>query len=148
MSEDHSPTFIDPPATFRERARVRSRADYEARHRESLADPESFWRRELAGLLGDWQHVKVGELPHPRWFVGARLNVSERCLGIDPGPPPADGMLVRARMDEGATCAADAEAVYVLIHAEERLGWWHFAAGTAYWLPLLLLILGWILTYI
>ena len=49
MTEDHTPTLIDPPATFRERARIRSRADYEARHRESLADPESFWRLQAAG---------------------------------------------------------------------------------------------------
>ena len=80
MSEDQSSPLIDPPAEFRARARVRSRADYEARHRESLADPESFWRRELGPLLGDWQALRTGELPHPRWFVGARLNVSERCL--------------------------------------------------------------------
>jgi len=78
MTDD--PQQLEPSPEFRDRARVRSRADYEALHRESLVDPESFWSRELAGLLGGWSSVREGELPGAAWFNGATLNVSERCL--------------------------------------------------------------------
>lgn len=38
MTDD--PQQLEPSPEFRDRARVRSRADYEALHRESLVDPE------------------------------------------------------------------------------------------------------------
>ncbi len=77
---DTSPTLLEPSADFRARARVRSHADYEALHRESLADPAGFWRRELGELLPDWHTLREGEMPDTRWFTGATLNVSERCI--------------------------------------------------------------------
>jgi acetyl-CoA synthetase len=78
MSEDPQP--IEPSPTFRARARVSAPADYAARHRESLDDPDGFWTRELEGLLSGWDRVQTGELAAARWFEGASLNVSERCL--------------------------------------------------------------------
>jgi hypothetical protein len=72
----------------------------------------------------------------------------QRAEGFDPGPAPADGMRMRARMREGVSCAADDGAVYVLVDAEEQLGWWHFARGAAYWLPLWVLMVTWILMYV
>ncbi|MBL9106753.1 MAG: acetate--CoA ligase [Myxococcales bacterium] len=71
---------IPPPEKFRAQARVRSREQYAALHRESLDAPEVFWARELGELLPGWQRLRSGELPHVRWFEGASLNVSERCL--------------------------------------------------------------------
>lgn len=71
-----------------------------------------------------------------------------RGLGFADDPAPADGMHVRAQMGDGVSCAADDEAVYVLVHAEERIGWWHFAGGAAYWVPLWALMVTWILMYV
>ncbi len=71
---------IDPPESFRGQARVRSREAYAALHRESLEDPQGFWERELAGVLTGWHTLRSGELPHAKWFAGATLNLSERCL--------------------------------------------------------------------
>lgn len=100
---------IDPPESFRGRARVRSREAYTALHSESLAQPEEFWTRELDGVLSGWSALQTGELPHVKWFVGAKLNVSERCLDrhladagdrtalIWEGEPEAGGPEVRTR---------------------------------------------------
>lgn len=72
----------------------------------------------------------------------------QRGLGFDIRPPPDDGMRVRAQMCEGVSCAADDGAVYVLIHAEERLRWWHCVHGSAYWVPLWVLMITWLLMYV
>ncbi len=72
----------------------------------------------------------------------------QRAQGIDPGHAPDDGMRVRAQMCDGVSCAADDAAVYVLLHAEERIGWWQFARGAAYWVPLWALMVTWILMYV
>jgi len=100
---------IEPPENFRGQARVRSRDEYAALHRESLADPAGFWTRELDGVLSGWHTLRHGELPHVQWFVGATLNVSERCLDrhladagertalIWEGEPEAGGAEVRTR---------------------------------------------------
>jgi acetyl-CoA synthetase len=78
---NESRTF-DPSPAFREKARIRSAGDYQKLYEESLASPETFWRRETSelvfrtpfGALSEWK------LPHAKWFVGATLNVSESCL--------------------------------------------------------------------
>lgn len=100
---------IDPPESFRERARVGSREAYAALHRESLEDPSGFWTRELGEVLTGWHTLRTGELPRVQWFVGAKLNVSEACLDrhlatagdrtalIWEGEPEAGGPEVRTR---------------------------------------------------
>ncbi|MBM4363101.1 MAG: acetate--CoA ligase [Deltaproteobacteria bacterium] len=83
---------FEPPAEFRARARVQSREEYERLYRQSLDEPERFWTEQTRDLvfrepftrLLDW------ELPHARWFVGARLNVSESCLDRHLGTKVAD----------------------------------------------------------
>jgi len=120
MSDATQHTYLDPPANFRARALVRSREDYEVLHRESLADPETFWRRELAGLLPDWHSLRTGELPHVHWFAGATLNVSERCVDRHLDTPARDKP---ALVWEGEPPAADGEVetrtlTYAQLHHE------------------------------
>jgi len=71
-----------PPESFRQRARIGSREQYDALYRESIDDPETFWRRETAGLVFQkpWEQLRSWELPHARWFIGAQLNLTESCL--------------------------------------------------------------------
>ena len=73
---------VPPPEEFRKRARVKSMLEYERLYRWALDDPEGYWS-EQAKLL-DWfeapKKVFEWELPHVKWFVGGKLNVSYNCL--------------------------------------------------------------------
>ena len=67
-----------------ERAHVKSLDQYERLYRESIDDPERFWRREAERLSwyevphtvrdGDFSALDFG------WFLGGRLNVSHNCI--------------------------------------------------------------------
>src|SRR5688572_12963531 len=73
---------FDPPESFAERARVRSRARYEALYQRSIADAEGFWR-EQAELLHWFRpptRVCDGQLPHVTWFEDGIVNASFNCL--------------------------------------------------------------------
>jgi acetyl-CoA synthetase len=73
---------FDPPAAFAEKAHVGRREQYDALYRESLEDPDTFWRREARALClrQPWEQTLAWDPPHARWFLGARLNVTESCL--------------------------------------------------------------------
>ncbi|MDI3287092.1 acetate--CoA ligase [Polyangium sp. 15x6] len=73
---------FDPPAEFAARARIGSREAYDALYRESLDDPDTFWRREVKDLVfrTPWTQTVEWNLPHAKWFEGATLNISESCL--------------------------------------------------------------------
>ncbi len=73
---------IPPPADFAKKARVRSMEEYEEMYARAAADPEAFWSEEAKNI--DWfeQPTKVldWKVPHAKWFVGGKLNVSHNCL--------------------------------------------------------------------
>ncbi|KYF96605.1 acetyl-coenzyme A synthetase [Sorangium cellulosum] len=73
---------FEPPAEFSRRARVGAREAYEALYRESIEQPDAFWRREAGDLVfrTPWTTTSDWSLPHAKWFVGATLNVTESCL--------------------------------------------------------------------
>jgi acetyl-CoA synthetase len=73
---------FEPPADFAARARLSSREAYDRLYRESLDDPDGFWRRETADLVfrTPWTTTFEWELPHAKWFLGATLNITESCL--------------------------------------------------------------------
>jgi acetyl-CoA synthetase len=73
---------FQPGATFTNHARVTSHHAYAAMHRQSLDEPEVFWREQTADLVWHrtWTKFSEWELPRARFFVGATLNVSESCL--------------------------------------------------------------------
>src|SRR5215471_1938393 len=73
---------FEPPSEFVAKARVSSRQAYDQLYRESIDSPETFWRRETESLVWrkPWTKLLTWELPHARWFEGAKLNVSESCL--------------------------------------------------------------------
>ena len=71
-----------PPPEFTKRARIRSRAEYDALCRRAADDPDAFWG-EMAGQLRwmrPWERVLDWEAPVAKWFVGGQLNVSDNCL--------------------------------------------------------------------
>ncbi|MGK3969390.1 acetate--CoA ligase [Sorangium sp. So ce118] len=73
---------FEPPAEFSRRARVGAPEAYEALYRESIEQPDAFWRREAGDLVfrTPWATTSDWALPHAKWFLGATLNVTESCL--------------------------------------------------------------------
>ncbi len=94
-SSDGIATFLEenrryePPPAFRARARIRSKEEYERLYRESLDSPDTFWKRETSELVfrEQWKKTFEWELPHAKWFLGAKLNVTESCLDRFLGTP-------------------------------------------------------------
>jgi acetyl-CoA synthetase len=73
---------ILPPDEFSKRARVRSIEEYREMYEKAAKNPEEFWSEQAERL--DWfeapKTVLEWSLPHARWFVGGKLNVSYNCL--------------------------------------------------------------------
>ncbi len=73
---------VAPPEEFSKKARVDSMEEYQKLVDAAKADPEAFWA-EQAKLI-EWFEppTKTLEwnLPHAKWFVGGKLNVSHNCL--------------------------------------------------------------------
>src|ERR1700733_15693451 len=71
-----------PSAAFSARAHIGSHHAYAAMHRQSLEEPEVFWREQTQDLRWrqPWTTFSEWSLPKARFFVGAKLNVSESCL--------------------------------------------------------------------
>ena len=73
---------ILPPDEFSKRARVRSIEEYREMYEKAAKNPEEFWSEQAERL--DWfeapKTVLEWNLPHARWFVGGKLNVSYNCL--------------------------------------------------------------------
>ena len=73
---------FEPSGEFRSQARVCTREDYDRLYAESISSPDAFWRRETKGLVfrTPWAETADMAFPHTKWFVGARLNITESCL--------------------------------------------------------------------
>jgi len=73
---------LPPPEDFSKRAHVKSLGEYRAIYDRAASHAEEYWS-EQAKML-DWfeppQKVLEWDLPHAKWFVGGKLNVSYNCL--------------------------------------------------------------------
>jgi acetyl-CoA synthetase len=83
-----------PSKAFADKARLSSHAAYAAMHKQSLDEPEVFWREQTCDLVwrepwktfSEWTHRASsadGATPaiaKAKFFVGAKLNISESCL--------------------------------------------------------------------
>ncbi len=71
-----------PSKEFVKSARINSFAEYRKLYAESIKSPEKFWAKQAGDLLWrkKWSKVLEWRLPFAKWFVGAKLNVSENCL--------------------------------------------------------------------
>jgi acetyl-CoA synthetase len=72
---------IPPPEDFSKKARVKSLKEYQEIYQKA-ANPEEFWAEQSKML--HWfeppQKVLEWNLPHAKWFLGGKLNVSYNCL--------------------------------------------------------------------
>jgi len=83
-----------PSKQFTDKARISSHAAYAAMHKQSLDEPEVFWREQTCDLVwrepwktfSEWtQRASSADGATPavakaKFFVGAKLNISESCL--------------------------------------------------------------------
>ncbi|MEZ0347475.1 MAG: acetate--CoA ligase [Thermus sp.] len=71
-----------PSEEFRSKAHIKSEEEYQRLYEESLKDPEGFWGRVASELhwFEPWQKVLEGDLPHAKWFVGGKTNLSYNAL--------------------------------------------------------------------
>ena len=71
-----------PSNVFSDGARVKSHAEYAALYKQSIEEPEEFWKEQTADLV--WRKApetfKKWKLPRAEFFAGARLNITESCL--------------------------------------------------------------------
>ncbi len=111
MSNDAITTHLketrrfEPPEAFAAGARVPSREAYEALYRESLDDPDGFWRREASDLVfrTPWTQALEWTPPHAKWFLGATLNASESCLDRHLGTARRNKAAILWEGEHGAT---------------------------------------------
>jgi acetyl-CoA synthetase len=75
---------IEPPASFREKAYVKSEEEYKKIYEESIKDPESFWAEKAKELhwFKPWDTVFTWDKDAVKftWFAGGKTNVSYNCL--------------------------------------------------------------------
>jgi acetyl-CoA synthetase len=73
---------FQPSAEFCKHARITSHAEYTALYKESIDEPESFWREQTTDLVfrTKWTTFAEWNLPKAKFFVGATLNLTESCL--------------------------------------------------------------------
>jgi acetyl-CoA synthetase len=71
-----------PNAAFVRHARISSHHAYAAMYKQSIEEPEDFWREQTADLVWrrPWTTFSEWSLPRAKFFVGARLNITESCL--------------------------------------------------------------------
>jgi acetyl-CoA synthetase len=71
-----------PPAEFQAKARISSMDEYKKLHAESINSPDTFWAREASELKwqAPWSKVLDWQPPFAKWFVDAKVNVSENCV--------------------------------------------------------------------
>ena len=77
------------PESFKKKAYIKSRADYEKMWKESLADSDAFWAKiaeEYVTWFKKWDKVNSSNYAKDpkdfkiEWFKGGKLNVSYNCL--------------------------------------------------------------------
>ena len=73
---------FEPSEEFRDKAHVKSLAEYQRIYEEAEEQPEKFWANIAAELrwFKTWDRVLDWKLPFAQWFVGGQLNISYNCL--------------------------------------------------------------------
>lgn len=79
LNEDR---IFPPPADFAAKAHIKSFEEYERIYAEAAADVPAFWAKQAESLdwFKKWDTVLEWNLPHAKWFVGGKLNISYNCL--------------------------------------------------------------------
>src|ERR687883_705051 len=78
----HEERVFPPPESFSRSALIKSMEELEELRAEAQRSPEAFWGRMSEELhwFKKWDTVLEWNLPHARWFVGGKTNISYNCL--------------------------------------------------------------------
>ena len=81
-SNPSAPRVFPPPASFSSGARVKSMEQYNRMYRQSLDQPEAFWREVTGDLWWQkpWTQLLEWDAPHARWFVDGQTNLAYNCI--------------------------------------------------------------------
>jgi len=73
---------IKPSKEFSKAAHVKSLAEYEKMHAESIKNPDKFWSKVANELhwFKPWKKVSEWKLPDAKWFVGGQTNMTYNCI--------------------------------------------------------------------
>lgn len=74
--------LFPPPQDFAEHARIKSFEEYERLYAAAADDPAGFWEKHAEELhwFKKWETALEWNLPHAKWFVGGKINISYNCL--------------------------------------------------------------------
>ena len=74
--------IITPSKEFSSKAHIKSFTQYKKMYNASIKNPEKFWSGVAEELFWfkKWNKVLRWKLPHAKWFVGGKTNVSYNCL--------------------------------------------------------------------
>ena len=75
--------LFEPQAAFSAQASIKSRAEYDAMHARSLAEPDAFWlevAEELYWFKKPTQGLDFSNAPHAKWFDDGTTNLAFNCL--------------------------------------------------------------------
>ncbi|HPI93775.1 MAG TPA: acetate--CoA ligase [Deltaproteobacteria bacterium] len=84
-TKDFGEQLFPVPPKVREKAYIKSKAEYEKMWKESIADPDKFWAKQAERI--DWfkKPTKICDFSfkppvYVKWFEDGKLNVSYNCL--------------------------------------------------------------------
>lgn len=71
-----------PKLPFSRRAHIKSLTQYKKIYKESIKNPEKYWEKVAEELywFKRWKKVLHWKVPHAKWFVGGKINMSYNCL--------------------------------------------------------------------
>lgn len=82
---------FEPASSFKDKALICSRSQYDKLYQQSISDPEGFWSAQAKAELTwfepwrsvleyDFDTIGTKEAPYVSWFRGGKLNASFNCL--------------------------------------------------------------------
>ena len=74
--------LFPPQPEFAANAHVKSFEEYEKLYSDAAADVPAFWAKQAAELdwFRKWDTILEWNLPHAKWFIGGKINISSNCL--------------------------------------------------------------------
>jgi acetyl-CoA synthetase len=71
-----------PSADFSRKAHIKSMNQYRKMYSESVKNPGKFWAKIASELhwFKKWSKVLSWKLPHAKWFIGGKINLSYNCI--------------------------------------------------------------------
>lgn len=92
-----------PSKIFAEQAHVKNHTQYTEMYKESINHPDTFWAKEANELHWQqpWSEVLEWNAPDAKWFVDAKVNITENCLDRHIRNGKGDNVAIIAEKEDG-----------------------------------------------